>query len=87
MACEEDVQESLQRIIEVTPGLVIAGFYVTDCCRLGTFIKATENTERILTISMKQAYPLHRLNQVCTPHIPINSQNMAIYKKQKLKQK
>jgi ribonuclease J len=83
MSCEHDVQESLQQIVEVTPNLVMAGFSVTDCCRLETFMKVAENTERTLTISMKQAYLLHRLNQVCTPPMPIETKIFAIYRRQK----
>lgn len=83
MSCEEDVAEKLQEIVEVTPNLIMTGFYVTDCCRLDTFRMVAENTERILAISMKQAYLLHRLNKVCTPQIAINTRNIAIYKKQK----
>ena len=83
MACEDDVEEHLEQIVETTPNLVMAGFSVTDCCRLETFIKAAENTERTLAISMKQGYLLHQLNQVCTKQIPIKTETVAFYKKQK----
>ena len=83
MACEGDVQENLEKIVEATPNLVMAGFSVTDCCRLETFMKVANNTERTLVISMKQGYLLHRLNQVCTTKTPINTKTVAFYKKQK----
>lgn len=83
MTCEEDVQENFQRIVKATPNLVMAGFSMTDCCRLETLMKVAENSDRTLAISMKQGYLLHRLNQVCTKQIPISTQTIAVYKKQK----
>lgn len=83
MTCEDNVEEYLEQIVKTTPNLVMAGFSVTDCCRLETFIKAAKNTGRILAISMKQGYLVHQLNQICAKQMPIETETVAFYKRQK----
>jgi len=82
---ESEVSEKATRIVEDTRGLVLANFSTADTDRLRTFHEIAKKTDRVLAVSLKQAYLLCALlkdSKLETPD-PIHDPNIVIYQKTK----
>src|SRR5207247_2450735 len=60
---EQEVLEKSDHVIRKTKGLVLASFSSADIDRLRTFHEIAEKNDRILALSMKQAYLLRSLSK------------------------
>ncbi len=82
---ESEVSEKATRVVEDTKGLVLANFSTADTDRLRTFHEIAKNTDRVLAISLKQAYLLDALlkdSKLGTPD-PIHDPHIVVYQKTK----
>jgi ribonuclease J len=84
IASEKEVQTKLTEIIKKTSGIVIADFAKADVDRFRSFYNASKTNERILVVTMRQAYMLEALSKDKQLNLPnIEDENIAIFKKAK----
>lgn len=82
---ESEVSEKVRSIVENTKGLVLANFSTADTDRLKTFYETAKKTDRVLAVSLKQAYLLNSLlkdEKLGTPD-PIHDPDIVVYQKTK----
>jgi ribonuclease J len=82
---EHEVLEKSEHVVKKTKGIVLASFSTGDIDRLRTFHEIAQKNDRILALSMKQAYLLRALSKdknLETPDV-LNSPNIAVYQKTK----
>lgn len=65
---EVDVREKIDKIVHITPRLVMVEFSIADMDRLGTILQVAKQNGRKLAISMKQA---HFLKTLADEKIPL----------------
>ncbi len=58
---ESEVSDKVANIVESTKGLVLANFSTADTDRLKTFYQIAKKTDRLLAVTLKQAYLLSSL--------------------------
>ena len=82
---EQEVSEKSDHVINKTKGLVLANFSSADIDRLRTFHELAEKNDRILAVSMKQAYLLRALAK--DPHLDtpdvLKDPHIAVYQRTK----
>jgi len=82
---EKEVLEKSEHVVKKTKGIVLASFSTADIDRLRTFHEIAQKNERMLALSMKQAYLLRALSKdknLETPDV-LNSRHIAVYQKTK----
>jgi ribonuclease J len=82
---EQEVFEKSKHVTNKTKGLVLASFSTADIDRLRTFHEIAEKNNRILAVSMKQAYLLRALSKdknLETPDV-LKDPHIAVYQKTK----
>ena len=67
---ELDLQQALFPLVESVTGLVIVNFPVRDLDRMRSFIEVAKQTDRMLVVSMRQAYTLRILAENGVSNIP-----------------
>jgi len=67
---ELDLQQALFPLIDPVTGLVIVNFPVRDLDRMRSFIEAAKQTDRVLVVSLRQAYTLKKLQKNGVTDIP-----------------
>lgn len=81
---EDEVRDKLTKVVEATPGLVLAGFAPADVDRLTTFHEVAKATDRTLVITSKQAFLVDQLvQQGLFSAFDLKSKNVQIFKKEK----
>ena len=82
---EQEVLAKSEHVVEKTRGLVLASFSTADIDRLRTFHEIAKQNDRILAVSMKQAYLLRALSRDKHLDVPdiINDPNIAVYERTK----
>ena len=82
---EQEVLEKSEHVAKKTNGLVLASFSTADIDRLRTFHEIAKKNERILAVSMKQAYLLRALAKDKHLQVPdvLKDPNIAVYQKTK----
>lgn len=85
VSSEREVRYKLNRIVKHTPKLVLASFASADIDRLRTFYEVAKSNERVLAVSLKQAYLLYELKRDKRLDIPdvSSDENIVAYKKGK----
>ena len=82
---EAEVLEKSDYVVRKTRGLVLASFSTADIDRLRTFHEIAKKNDRVLAVSMKQAYLLRSLGK--DPHLAIpdvtNDNHIAVYQRTK----
>ena len=90
---EEEVKYKIDKVVSKTKGLILAGFNRTDIDRLRSFYNVAITQGRILVLSMKQAYLVHKLKDdshldtfnVNDPNVRVfvrNKKTIAAYEKE-----
>jgi len=82
---EQEVLEKSDHVVRKTKGLVLASFSSADIDRLRTFHQIAEKNERVLALSMKQAYLLRALSKdehLETPDV-LNDPHIVVYQRGK----
>jgi ribonuclease J len=82
---EPEVLEKSEHVVKKTKGLVLASFSTADIDRLRTFHQIAQKNDRILAVSMKQAYLLRALSKdknLETPDV-LKDSHLAVYQKTK----
>lgn len=72
---EESIEKTASEIINQTRGHVVVNYPIRDLDRFLTFYNVAKNTDRIMVISLKQAYILHLFESKGYPSID----ELAIY--------
>ena len=82
---EQEVLEKSDHVIKKTKGLVLASFSSADIDRLRTFHEIAEKNDRILALSMKQAYLLRSLSKDKHLEVPdvLKDPHIAVYQRAK----
>jgi ribonuclease J len=82
---EAGVSEKVEHVVGKTKGLVLANFSTADLDRLRTFYEVTRKNERLLAVSLRQAYLLQALSNDKHLSIPDISHdpNMVVYQRSK----
>ena len=82
---EREVLEKSEHVVGKTKGLILANFSTADIDRLRTFHEIAEANDRILALTMKQAYLLRALStdqHLNTPNV-LSDPNIAVYQRTK----
>jgi ribonuclease J len=82
---EQEVLEKSDHVVKKTQGLVLASFSTADIDRLRTFHEIAKKNNRILAVSMKQAYLLRALSKDKHLQVPdvLKDPNIVVYQKTK----
>ena len=82
---EQEVLEKSDHVVKRTKGLVLANFSTADIDRLRTFHQIAQRNDRILAVSMKQAYLLRALATDKNLEIPdvTSDPHIAVYQRTK----
>jgi len=83
---EPEVKSKLDTLISTTRKLVLANFSNVDVDRIRTFYEAAKKNDRILAISLKQAYLLDQLSldpKLQLPRVLGASENIAVFRRAK----
>ena len=82
---EQEVLEKSEHVIRKTKGLVLASFSSADIDRLRTFHEIAEKSDRILALSMKQAYLLRSLSKDKHLEVPdvLKDPHITVYQRTK----
>jgi len=82
---EQEVLEKSEHVIKMTKGLVLASFSSADIDRLRTFHEIAEKDDRILALSMKQAYLLRSLSKDKHLEVPdvLKDPHITVYQRTK----
>jgi mRNA degradation ribonuclease J1/J2 len=67
---EQEVLEKSEHVVKKTKGAVLASFSSADIDRLRTFHEIAERNDRLLVVSMKQAYLLRSLSEDKNLEVP-----------------
>ncbi len=82
---EENVSEKTIHVVSKTRGLVLSSFSLVDVDRLRTFHECAKKNNRMLGVSLKQAYLLNSLSK--DSHLklpdPLHDPNILVYRKLK----
>jgi ribonuclease J len=76
---EERVKEVAKERVDKTDGLVVANFPVRDTDRMRSFLEVARQTERALTINLKQAYLLEMFKNSGIEAPRIDDDNLRVY--------
>lgn len=82
---EQEVLEKSEHVVKKTKGLVLASFSSADIDRLRTFHEIAKTTDKLLALSMKQAYLLRALSKdihMDTPDV-LHDPHIAVYQRTK----
>lgn len=82
---EQEVLEKSEHVVKKTKGLVLASFSSADIDRLRTFHEIAQKNDRVLALSMKQAYLLRELSKdqhLETPDV-LHDPHIAVYQRSK----
>jgi ribonuclease J len=82
---EQEVLEKSDHVVKKTKGLVLANFSSADIDRLRTFHEIAEANDRILAVTMKQAYLLRALAKDKHLEVPdvLHDAHIAVYQRSK----
>ena len=83
---EPEVKSKLDTLISTTRKLVLANFSNVDVDRIRTFYEAAKRNDRILAISLKQAYLLDQLSldpKLQLPRVLGGNENIAVFRRAK----
>ena len=83
---EPEVKSKLDTLISTTRKLVLANFSNVDVDRIRTFYEAAKKNDRILAISLKQAYLLDQLSldpKLQLPRVLGGNENIAVFRRAK----
>ncbi len=82
---EEEVLEKVDQVVAKTQGLVLANFSNADIDRLKTFYSAARKNNKVLALSLRQAFLLHQLLKDPNLEVPdvLRDQNIVVYQKLK----
>ena len=82
---EQEVLEKSDHVVKKTKGLVLANFSTADIDRLRTFHEIAVRNDRILAVSMKQAYLLRALATDKNLEVPdvTSDSHIAVYQRTK----
>jgi ribonuclease J len=81
---EEEVQQKLTTVVEQTQGLVLTGFAPADVDRMNTFHKVAQATDRLLILTMRQAFLIDQLvEKGLFDGFDLKSKNVRIFRKEK----
>ncbi len=82
---EEEVFEKVDQVVAKTKGLVLANFSNADIDRLKTFHAAAKKNNRVLALSLRQAFLLRQLLKDPNLEVPdvLADPNIVIYQKMK----
>jgi ribonuclease J len=82
---EQEVLEKSDHVIKKTKGLVLANFSSADIDRLRTFYEIAKANDRILAVTMKQAYLLRALANDKHLEVPdvLHDSHIAVYQRSK----
>src|SRR5881409_669735 len=82
---EQEVLEKSEHVVKKTKGAVLASFSSADIDRLRTFHEIAEKNDRILALSMKQAYLLRSLSKDKHLEVPdvLKDPHIAVYQRAK----
>jgi len=84
LSSEQEVEEKICRLIEETPGLVLADFAGADVDRLNSFRRACGRCGRKLAVTMRQAHLMRRLRGDPRLEVPdIQDEGILVFKKEK----
>jgi ribonuclease J len=85
LRAEGEVLEKADHVVRMTKGLVLASFSAADIDRLRTFHEVAKRNDRVLAVSMKQAYLLRSLSNDKNLEVPdlAGDPNIAIYQRTK----
>ena len=85
ISSEREVRYKLNRIVKSTSKLVLANFACADIDRLRTFYEVAKTNDRVLAVSLKQAYLLNQLRKDKKLEIPdvTKDKNIVAYRKGK----
>jgi ribonuclease J len=81
---EEDVEDEISTIASKTKGLTVCNWPVRDTDRLLSFLNAAKKSDKVLTISFKQAYLIEQLSNFKGSIVPkLDDKNLALYANRK----
>ncbi len=83
---EPEVKSKLNQLISTTRNLVLANFSNVDVDRIRTFYEVAKENDRMLAISLKQAYLLNQLSSdpnLGLPKVLDPSANIAVFRRSK----
>lgn len=82
---EQEVLEKSEHVVRKTKGAVLASFSSADLDRLRSFHQIAEKNDRLLVVSMKQAYLLRALANDKRLEVPdvIGDSHIAVYQRSK----
>ena len=85
VSTEQELMQKLRRVVEKTPGDVLADFSKSDIDRLKSFYNVAKSSDRKLIITSKQAFLLHKLTEEDKRlKIPsLNDESIYVYQKSK----
>jgi ribonuclease J len=76
---ETDVEDEVHTIASKAKGLTVCSWPVRDTDRMTSFLNAAKNSDKTLTISLKQAYLIEQLSKCSSAAPKINDKNIALY--------
>lgn len=83
---ESEVKSKLNQLVSNTKGLVLANFSNVDIDRIRTFHQVAKENDRMLAISLKQAYLLNQLSsdkKLGSPNVLDASEGIAVFRRSK----
>jgi ribonuclease J len=83
---EPEVKSKVKQLISATKNLILANFSNVDVDRIRTFYEAARENDRLLAISLKQAYLLNELSsdpKLGLPKVLDSSGNVAVFRRSK----
>ena len=83
---EPEVKSKVNQLISTTKNLVLANFSNVDIDRIRTFYEVAKQNDRMLAISLKQAYLLNQLSsdpKLGLPKVLDASENIAVFRRSK----
>lgn len=77
---ESDVEKEISKVTSNSNGLVVCNWPIRDIDRMLSFVNVAKETDKILTITLKQAYVINKLSKCKNSIIPnIDDDNIALY--------
>jgi ribonuclease J len=84
VSSEEEVSGKLRKVIDSSPGLVMASFSTMDTDRLLSFYNGSKASGRTLVLSLRQAFFLTKLSKERALKLPgLDDESIAVYKREK----
>jgi ribonuclease J len=76
---EADVEDEVSTIVSKLKGLSVCNWPVRDTDRMISFLNSAKKTDKILTITLKQAYLIEQLSKCKDSNVPKSDKSLVLY--------